>query len=1014
MASAFWSAEKEDTGGYDRPAMQERMRKRKAALRRGDARDIALTAPRAEAPCRLLADAANPPISREAAEGMKRISGSVLDELNRERERERQHVRPPTPSPAERLVAQIEELQLRGAFGLDGGDASTAHLIGQLMRGMPGRALVVPACRIMTSLDVSDRSLGNDFALVMAGFLRLAECPLCSLAMANTRMNTEGAQALGEALRSNSLLMELTLVHSPLPVQVVRGSEDHFTDTRVALAGLRLESLDANVIGCLLQDNDMIDALDLGDNRLTEQSSDWGEQAGRYFGLLSIVRSAVMLDTITDFDLSHNALMNEGLDMVCQLISVSGVLRRLNLAGNDAGLNNAHRKVSGHGTEALAQALLCSRGLQHLDLSDNEFDGEDAVLLCSALRAQDTLLSLDFAMNPVGPYGAIAVADALDDNQRLEGLSLHTCRLADAGVEAVAKSLRARNRTVHRLNLSNNGATEPAARAVLAAMEENPAVTQLDFTIDTDTTSGVLDEGNPIVSQAVAFAEANKDFQRMIEDPVAVDFKKMKLAGKMNVFRKHKYIDVVRPGATQLLLTQNKSFVQQKIKGAKTPMHFYADLGERQMVKDIAAMWQLPRSMWMDDEIARSKLRAKQQRVRSMLEGKLLSYKLLMWERFRVQLERCIGNYKNPTPFKFGPDMVPGFQMRIFEWPDEDSQEYAQVQAGPMMLNGEPVRAVADYGDWLEIRFEDEDGNPYHHAFTRRIVAEDGRVILVHSERKHYTAVASLDFRMAEDLYVKKAYSPQTFDAHVQLSLRKAVAQEVTALLGGGEGPEGRLSADDVDVVSITQATRIMRSRLVDCGVEVTVDVNLVQPDSIEGMKPWADQLRHSSDELKSMDNRIRKQIALDQHGKQPRKFQLEVKHAMREREFVLDDPDADDVIAHQRDGNLMYQRRQFVADLTHEELVATLKVQAKCRGDCARKRARALINEVYERVWSTEYAAFYYLNTNTGETSWEKPRLLKGDDDIVMEGDAAKMANRFKVKSKLPKVDKWKAMMAE
>ena len=53
----------------------------------------------------------------------------------------------------------------------------------------------------------------------------------------------------------------------------------------------KLESLDANVIGCLLQENEMIDALDLGDNRLTEQSSDWGTQSGRYFGLLSVIRS---------------------------------------------------------------------------------------------------------------------------------------------------------------------------------------------------------------------------------------------------------------------------------------------------------------------------------------------------------------------------------------------------------------------------------------------------------------------------------------------------------------------------------------------------------------------------------------------------------------------------------------------------------------------------------------------------------------------------------------------------
>ena len=79
-----------DPRGYDRKAMHERERKRKIALKRGNARDIALTAPVTYEPCLLLADDANPPIDRSVAEGAHVSRGSVLDELERERKAERE------------------------------------------------------------------------------------------------------------------------------------------------------------------------------------------------------------------------------------------------------------------------------------------------------------------------------------------------------------------------------------------------------------------------------------------------------------------------------------------------------------------------------------------------------------------------------------------------------------------------------------------------------------------------------------------------------------------------------------------------------------------------------------------------------------------------------------------------------------------------------------------------------------------------------------------------------------
>ena len=102
-----------------------------------------------------------------------------------------------------------------------------------------------------------------------------------------------------------------------------------------------------------------------------------------------------------------------------------------------------------------------------------------------------------------------------------------------------------------------------------------------------------------VVAQVVALAAANADFLAMIADPEHVDFSKMSMAGKLNVFRKHKYIDVVRPGASRILLEKNESFRKQVIKGHKTPLHYFADVGERQMVRDLAAMWDVPRPLWL-------------------------------------------------------------------------------------------------------------------------------------------------------------------------------------------------------------------------------------------------------------------------------------------------------------------------------------------------------------------------------------------------------------------------------
>ena len=86
-------------------------------------------------------------------------------------------------------------------------------------------------------------------------------------------------------------------------------------------------------------------------------------------------------------------------------------------------------------------------------------------------------------------------------------------------------------------------------------------------------------------------------------------------------------------------------------------------------------------------------------------------------------------------------------------------------------------------------------------------------------------------------------------------------------------------------------------------------------------------------------------------------------------------------------------EEKQVTIGLTRDE--AATKLQGMYRRMKARQRIRWMIANVFEKVVDQRSGAFYYYNKMTGVSSWEKPKLMKENDDLEMTPRSRELAAR-------------------
>jgi len=71
------------------------------------------------------------------------------------------------------------------------------------------------------------------------------------------------------------------------------------------------------------------------------------------------------------------------------------------------------------------------------------------------------------------------------------------------------------------------------------------------------------------------------------------------------------------------------------------------------------------------------------------------------------------------------------------------------------------------------------------------------------------------------------------------------------------------------------------------------------------------------------------------------------------------------------------------------DEDEAARKLQGLFRSRVARKQIQLLAKLTFERIYDEGSGAYFFYNTKTGESSWEKPQLMK-DAEIKKEAPSA------------------------
>ena len=179
-------------------------------------------------------------------------------------------------------------------------------------------------------------------------------------------------------------------------------------------------------------------------------------------------------DSVTTLDLSGRGLHVHVAMLVAYLLPATSVLKNCKLLKYryNLGIQPAMMlaKIGAERGIMLSGIMLTDQ--KEADLSCQDLQPADAILIASDLKFMVVLTSVDLRANSIGDDGAEAIAEALKVNAVLTFLRLDDNKIGDDGAKAIAEALKV-NAVLTFLRLDDNKIGDDGAKAIAEALKVN-------------------------------------------------------------------------------------------------------------------------------------------------------------------------------------------------------------------------------------------------------------------------------------------------------------------------------------------------------------------------------------------------------------------------------------------------------------------------------------------------------------------------------------------------------------
>ena len=310
---------------------------------------------------------------------------------------------------------------------------------------------------LQSSHQLTHLHLGNNLHSTSLTPALQANRTLTHLTLLGSRIGNAGAKALGEVLQSNRSLTHLNLREN------------------------MITHIGAEALAKGLLSNNVLVRLDIGDNWIGDQGAVALSEALESNRTLSYLNVGIEYQLMMQIFFSSNYYFDEcigdsGITAIAQALRSNNSLTYLDLRGN---------KFSDSAVAALGEALQSNCSLTHLYCCGVEmrihFGNSAAAAFSKALQSQDTQLTvLNLQNTSISSSCVITLAEALQSNRTLQRLDLSENEIGYLGAAALAQALK-KNQTLTHLQLSGNKIGDSGAKEFVEALQCNETFIFLDL-----------------------------------------------------------------------------------------------------------------------------------------------------------------------------------------------------------------------------------------------------------------------------------------------------------------------------------------------------------------------------------------------------------------------------------------------------------------------------------------------------------------------------------------------------